>query len=84
MNLVLTFVHPRQGAENPRPFVAIRLGEWSAQAITAVSWEKHDDPVAREAELFAEYERGSSSLLKTYGRLRRRKKHRADLGAAAA
>jgi predicted secreted protein len=44
-------------------------GEWRAQAVTAVSWEKHDDPAAREAELCAEYERGSRSLLQTYGQL---------------
>jgi len=81
---VLTFVHPSKPPKTLGRSSRSASASGAAQAITAVSWEKHDDPVAREAELFAEYERGSSSLLKTYGRLRRRKKHRADLGAAAA
>ena len=36
--------------------------------VTAVTWECHSDPAAREAELYAEYLDGSRSLLDTYGR----------------
>jgi hypothetical protein len=42
---------------------------WSRREISLVSWEKHGDPAAREAELLAEYERGLPSLTKTYGQL---------------
>lgn len=37
--------------------------------ITAVTWEAHPNPAAREAELYAEYVSGSRSLLKTYGHM---------------
>ena len=36
--------------------------------VTAVTWECHSDPAAREAELYVEYLDGSRSLLHTYGR----------------
>lgn len=42
--------------------------DWRAQHISAISWEKHADPAAREAQLLAEYERGCASLTTTYGR----------------
>lgn len=42
---------------------------WSRREITLVSWEKHDDPAAREAQLLAEYERALPSLTQTYGQL---------------
>jgi len=36
--------------------------------VTAVTWECHSEPAAREAELYAEYLDGSRSLLHSYGR----------------
>jgi hypothetical protein len=36
--------------------------------VTAVTWEAHPDPAAREAELLAEYAAASRSLRQTYGR----------------
>ena len=39
------------------------------QRITAVTWEAHANPAAREAELLTEYSSGSESLRKTYGAL---------------
>ena len=34
---------------------------------TAITWEASDDPARREAELLAEYERGSPTLVQRYG-----------------
>jgi hypothetical protein len=49
--------------------IRAHLGALVASGITAVSWEAHPDPAAREAELLAEVRNGSCSLLATYGRL---------------
>jgi hypothetical protein len=57
------------GAASLRSEVRRLADEWGTRDITAVTWEKHDDPAARKVELFAEYERGMSSLPRTYGRL---------------
>lgn len=43
--------------------------DWGREEISVVSWENHSDPVAREAQLLAEYEGGRASLTSTYGRL---------------
>jgi hypothetical protein len=55
-------------------------------AVSAVTWEPHADPAAREAELLAEYESASPSLAATYGPLHGTfvRTHRLGKQAAAA
>lgn len=47
--------------------VADGRGGARCEDVTAVTWETHDDPGAREAELLAEYRSGSRTLLERYG-----------------
>lgn len=52
--------------------------------ISAVTWEAHADPAVREAELLAEYAKGSPTLRKTYGALHGNHVRTARLVARAA
>jgi hypothetical protein len=45
-----------------------RAARVDAGRVSAVTWEPHAHAAARQVELRAEYEAGSRSLLKTYGR----------------
>lgn len=40
----------------------------SLEEVTSVTWDVHEDPIRREAELLAEYQAAARTLMETYGR----------------